>query len=103
MITRRTLEMHHAGYDKQWKENDAGFVAWKGKLDDRMQGFVNKHGRIMGNHAKIEEAQKMLQQYDVQRFAAYACMQAIQKLLDEADLIEVEPVDIDVKKIINGT
>ena len=100
MITRRTLEMHLAGYDKQLKQHDADFISWKAILDDRSKGFV-KNGKIMGNHKPIHEASANLQTADRQRFAAYCCKQALQKLIDEADLIEVEPVEIDVKKIMN--
>ena len=102
MIGRRTLEKAQQAYQVQVDQNDAEFHRWQGVLNERTKGYVNKHGRLMGNHQAVQEAQQKMAQYQMQSFAAKSCVDALQKLIDEADLIETEPVKIEVKKILRG-
>jgi len=102
MITRRTLEKVQSAYKAQVEQNAAALNKWAGKLEDRQKGFVNKKGRVQGNHEKIGEALESMRVHDTQRFAAQTVVEAFQRLIDEADMIEVEPMLIEVGGKKNG-
>jgi hypothetical protein len=102
MITRRTLEKVQGAYKQQVDFNRDQFFKWQGILEERKKGFVKEDGRIMGNKDAIGEAFAKVRTHDTQRFAAQAVVEAFQRLIDEADMIEVDPVKIEVKGITDG-
>lgn len=99
MITRRTLEKVQGAYKQQVDQNRDQFNKWNGILEERKKGFIKEDGRIMGNKEAIGEAFAKVRTFDTQRFAAQAVVEAFQRLINEADMIEVEPVKIEVKGI----
>jgi len=102
MITRRTLEKVQDAYKQQVEKNAADYHKWTGRFEDRKKGFVNKKGAVQGNHKKIGEALEKMRVYDTQRFASQSVVEAFQRLINEADMVEVEPVKIEVKDKENG-
>jgi len=92
MITRRQLEKAQDAYKRQVKENDANFHQWHGVFQERAKIHKNN-----GNQQAVIEAQQMTGKYQMQGFAAKAVVDALQKLIDEADMIEVDPVEIGMR------
>ena len=101
MISRRQLDKAKDAYQAQHDENDKAFHLWQGKMQDRQNGFV-KNGKIMGNREKIMEAENNLRKFDTQRFGSQCVIMAIDALIKTADMVEVEPLKIEVTGIPRG-
>lgn len=95
MITRRTIEQYQTIYRQQQTELEAEFNRWAGILKQRQKGFV-KNGKIMGNRGPIEEASKTANELYIKNREAAAVIEAMQHLIDEADMKEVDPLMIGV-------
>ena len=102
MITRRTLEKIQEAYKAQMDKNLADFHKWQGKLEERKKGHVGKNGNLMGNKEAVGEAFQQCNIYDKQYFATMSLVEAFQRLIDEADMIEVEPVEIEIRGVTHG-
>ena len=99
MITRRTLEKIQEGYQAQVDRNFSDFHKWQGKLEERKKGFISKNGSVMGNKEAIGEAFQQCNILDKQWFATKAIVEAFQRLIDEADMIEVEPFEVEIRGV----
>ena len=102
MINRRTLDKAQEAYKIQARTNEANFYKWKGILEERKKGFVGKNGTIMGNKDAIGEAAQECHRFDVQRFGSQSIVEALQRLIDEADMIETEPVQVEIRGVNRG-
>ena len=100
MITRRTLDKHQESYKKQAQANNAECQKWQGILKQRQKGFMGKNGRLQGNHKPCAEAEKQIRKFQMQGFASQFGVNILEQLKKNADLIEVEPVEIKVKEIL---
>ena len=109
MITRRTLEKIQGAYKVQVENNKKDFNQWvgifnerKGKYEEYMKAAGNgKHSQKRKKEMEeaLIEAQKNIRTYDTQRFASMSVVEAFQRLVDEADMIEVDPVEIEIRGI----